>query len=364
MNMYNFRIAGLLLIIILSVTACTSPEEKLSKQEAMEFANEVEKSIARGDAEFLNKGFSEKEFTKRLNLPDGADAKGYAAGILKKLALGSQLTTQLSDKDAFSFIKHYEQEGRHHLIFRVYSDANNSLNYHDYELLKTGGKCKIADVYLYLSGETLAETLGALYNTFDKHTSENNKKMSDEELPEVNDLKRAKELYLKGNYTGAKEVFEQLPAYLRNTKAALLMNTQICAGLGEKEYAAGIEEYRKRYPGAKNINLLMIDGYYMQKDFTKMLGAINSLDSQINKDPFLDYYRYLSYNLLQDDANAEKSLRLLTASMPDFQKGYLELIATSLQSGDKKAVDSLSAIYKRKEKFDKAELERIISLYQ
>lgn len=364
MILQNFRIIWLLLLITAVFTGCTAAEEKLSKKEAMEFAGEVEKSIARGDAEFLNNGFSKKEFIKRLDLPDGADSKGYAAGVLNKLTLGSQLTSQLSDKDAFSFVRHYEQERRHHVIFRVYSSSNNSLNYHDYELVKTGGKCKIADVYFYLSGETLAETLRSLYLVFDKHTSEFNKTMSDEDLPEVNDLKRVKEFLLKGKYTDAKEVFEKLPAYLKNTKSALLMNTQICAGLGEKDYAAAIDEYRTRFPDAKNINLLMIDGYYMQKDFTKMLAAVNSLDSQINKDPLLDYYRYLSYDLLQDEANAERSLRVLTVSMPEFQRGYLELIATMLRSGNTKAADSLTALYKKKAKFDQDELNRVISLYQ
>lgn len=353
-----------LILVAVIYCSCETREEKLTQKEALEFANAIEKSIAKGDGSFLDKAFSKKEFTKRLNLPDGDEARGYATGIMSKLTLGSQITAVLSGRDAFSFIKHYEKEGKHHIIFRIYMDKSGSLNYHDYELLKTNGQCKIADVYIYMSGETMAETLGNLFKTLDKHANETDKSFSDKDMPEVFNLKKAKELMQRGEYAEAKEVFNSLPDYLRNTKPALLMNTQICAGLSNEEYAKAIESYKFRYPGERNISLLMIDGYFIQKDYVKMLGAINALDSQINKDPFLDYYRYLSYNILNDNSRATESLKKLTVSMPGFEKGYLELIATELRTGNKNAADSIAGIYKKKQGFDQESLQRVMQLYE
>ena len=63
-----------------------------------------------------------------------------------------------------------------------------------------------------------------------------------------------------------------------------------------------------------------------------MLAAVNGLDSQINKDPLLDFYRYLSYNLLEDEEKGRVCLNRLLKNMPDFQKGYLELIAVELDA--------------------------------
>ncbi|MFN8252594.1 MAG: hypothetical protein U0V75_12010 [Ferruginibacter sp.] len=353
-----------LVLVVIIYSSCSEKEEKLTQKEALEFATAIEKSIAKGDASFLDKAFSKREFTKRLNLPDGDEARGYATGIMSKLTLGSQLIAALSGRDAFSFIKQYEKDGKHHIIFKIYMDKSGSLNYHDYELLKTNGQCKIADVYIYMSGETMAETLGNLYKTLDKHANETDKSFSDKDMPEVFNLKKAKELMMRGQYAEAKEVFNSLPDYLRNTKPALLMNTQICAGVSNEEYAKAIEAYKFRFPGERNISLLMIDGYYIRKDYLKMLGAINTLDSQINKDPFLDYYRYLGYNILNDDSNALASLQRLIVSMPDFEKGYLELIARDLRTGNRKSADSLAAIYKKKPGFEQEDLQQVLSLYE
>ena len=90
----------------------------------------------------------------------------------------------------------------------------------------------------------------------------------------------------------------------------------------------------------------------------------NSLDSQINKDPLLDYYRYLSYNLLLDNANAKTCLLRLLKNIPEFQKGYQELIAVELEGNNKNEADSLIKIYRGKTKFNQEELDNIIAYYR
>jgi hypothetical protein len=110
--------------------------------------------------------------------------------------------------------------------------------------------------------------------------------------------------------------------------------------------------------------LVMVDGYFLQKEYVKMLAAVNSLDSQINKDPLLDFYRYLSYNLLLDKAKAKTCLVRLLKNMPDFQKGYQELIAVELGDKNKNEADSLIKIYRGKAKFNQGELDNIIAYYR
>jgi len=72
----------------------------------------------------------------------------------------------------------------------------------------------------------------------------------------------------------------------------------------------------------------------------------------------------LSYNLLNDKDSARSSLVRLLKNMPDFQRGYLELLATDLESKNRTEADSLINIYRKKTKFDQDELSNVINYYQ
>lgn len=349
----------LLFFVVVSVvlTACKQKPQQLTDEEAVTFAKAIEKSIKKGDGDFLDHAFDKDAFIDKMKLPTTAEGRGFGKGILEKMNLGNKITSALSDQDNFEFIKHYIKDGKHHVIFRLYNVKESSLNYHDYELIKSHDKCRVADVYIYLSGETLAETMGNLFKTL----YANNNDPDQQGLAGVEDLKEVRTLIQRGKNAEAKKMYEGLPAYLKNTKTILLLNVVICSGLGNEEYNEAIKVFREKFPNEPNMNLMMIDGYFLQKDYVKMLAAINALDSQINKDPLLDFYRYVSYDLLKDKQNARLYLTRLVKNMPDFQKGVQELIAVDLKDKNKAEADSLITIYRKKTRFNQQELTNIIN---
>ncbi len=353
-----------LTILILLLPGCKIQDEKLTREEAMEFAGKMEKAITKGDPGFLDNAFSEKEFSKRVALENSDDANNFVRAALAKFKIGSQLTAMLTDKDDFSLVKYYEKKGKPHLIFRVYLHTSKSLNYHDYELLKQNGELKIADVYIYLSGELLSETCKNLYTTLQNHAESNNSSFTKADMPEVNELPEIKKLFMSGKYTEAKAKLDNLPVYLRKAKTILLMNIQVCSGIDTDHFSKSIEEYVTAYPTAENINFIMIDGYFIQKDYDKVLTAVNKLDSQINKDPFLDYFRYLAYYSLKRNADAKKCIQRLTKAMPEFEDGFIEMFGICLQDGEKEQADSVKAIYRTKRKFNQERLQNLEALYR
>jgi hypothetical protein len=358
-GLFKKIVAGLVITAFL-LFACKQTLQVLTKEEALAFGKAIENSIKKGNGELLDNSFNREEFIKKMNLPNTSESSGFVKGIMQKLTLGSQLVSILKDRDNFEVIKNYVKEGRQHIIFRMYTDKDGSLNYHDYELIKVNGECRIADVYIYMSGETLAETLGNTFNSlFQKSADVEQKKLTG--LAEVKEIKL---LMNKGKNADAKKIYDDLPGYLKKTKMVLLLNILVCSNLTADDYNAAIKSFQEKFPNEPNMNLMMIDGYYLQKDYAKMLAAVNALDAQINKDPLLDYHRYLSYNLLEDEKNSLLCLRRLVKNMPDLQKGYIELIAVNLKNNNKKEADSLIAIYRNKPKFNQEELNTTISYYQ
>lgn len=353
------RYALLFVFLISLFSSCTEPQKPLTTAEAIAFAGEIEASIKKGESAFLDNAFDKDEFIKKIDLGDYTEGKEFSEGVISKLNLGTQLTTILNDQDNFNFIKHYEKDGRHHVVFRLFTTKDGSLNYHDYELIKSGKVCKIADAYIYLSGETLAETMHGMYANLYKKAVKNNNSLGG-----LNDLKEIKDLLNRGKVKEAKDMYEALPASLKKNKTVLLINVFICSRLTEDDYNAAIQEFNRLYPNQPNMNLMMIDGYFIQKDYVKMLGAVNALDAQIDTDPLLDYYRYLSYKLLLKQDSGIICLNRLVKNMPDFQSGYIELISAKLQAGLTPQADSLIKVYRSKPGFKQEDLNELVSLYK
>ncbi|WP_315816696.1 hypothetical protein [Paraflavitalea speifideaquila] len=151
---------------------------------------------------------------------------------------------------------------------------------------------KISDAFIYMTGETLSATLAqsALMMT------ENYDNLTEKDKDRLKNIKRIRQLINQEEYTKAQSLYKELPATLRQSKLFQLMHVQIASGLGNDEYLKAMVGYQQAFPNAPNMYLLMIDAYILKEEHANALESVNQLDSLINKDPFLDYYRGSSTN--------------------------------------------------------------------
>lgn len=347
-----------LLSLSISLNACKESPQKLTENEVIQFAMAIQVSIHQGNAQLLDDAISQDVFLKRLNLPNSPTARGFAKGIMNTAKMGTQIISTLKNFADFEFVKQYQKNGRHHIIYRIFTDEGG-LNYHDYELLKEDGKCKIADVYVYITGENLSETISTMYKTmFPTGTAS-----SDINVDGFKRVKEVKNLMVSGNNTEAKILLDALPPLVKNTKSVMILDVVICANLTPDEYTNAINDFNLQFPNEPNMDLLMLDNYVNKKDYRSLLASVNALDAKINKDPVLDYHRYLSYNLLGKSDSSMVYLLQLVKNKPEFQRGILELIAVYLEEDDKKSSDSLISIYRDTKKFNQKSLHDLLESY-
>ncbi|HLA57843.1 MAG TPA: hypothetical protein VK622_03740, partial [Puia sp.] len=247
-------------LVLIFFCACKEKPEKLNKEEAIDFAKQIERTMKKGDGSLLDKGFDTEEFIDRMNLPDNEEGKGFAKGTAKSLNFGTRIAGEMTDHVNFEFIKHYVKEDKQHVVFRLYDEEEGTLNYQDYELLKKHGKCLIADVYIYLTGETFAETMGNIFKTL-YEGSGNDAVGADKDMEKVGTVKT---LMQSGKVEEAKKTYDLLPAYIKKSKVVKLMYVTLCAALSTEQYESALNEYKEAFPNEPNVNLLMIDGYYAQ----------------------------------------------------------------------------------------------------
>ncbi|MGG9962982.1 hypothetical protein [Ferruginibacter sp. SUN106] len=348
----TIKYVQLLLVVLLVAAGCSRPAKLVTKEDAIAFAKEIELTINKRNSGFLDDAIDKKEFIKRMALPKTSDARGFGNGVMETLKLGSKIVETFNDGDKYTFIKCYETNHVYHIIFRFFREKDAGLNYQDFELVMAGDKCKIADGYMYSTGEMLSETMHQMY-----FATLHNVGQEEEGLKKINEIKT---LYQKGKSSEAKVIYNSLPQYLRKTKMVLLLNVYVSEGLSLAEYDEALKEFRDNFPNERSMNLMMIDGYYMHQDYVKMLAAVNALDVQINKDPLLDYHRFLSYKLLGQKDSSILCIKRLLNNMPDFQRAYIENISFELGKGNSVQADSLIAVYRKKPGFDQQRLNDII----
>lgn len=350
------------LLLLFFATACSEPELPATKEEAAALAKTIESSMGKRNAAKFNEALDATLLKKRIleagnHKLDASIVKGTMEG-LQKGQLGNQIVEALGKSGTYELVKQYEKDKNQHLVFRLYVDSK--LNYHDMEVVKKRDAVKISDVFIYITGENLSTTLAesALLMTG------NLDKLSSKDQDQLNNVMKIKQLMNRGEYQKAKALYKDMPAILKQTKPFRMIYVQIASGLGNDEYLKAMTDYQKAYPDATNVYLLMIDAYILQKEYDKALTAVNQLDSLINKDPFLDYYRGLIYKLAGNKEKQRDHFELLDKHMPAFSDGTLELLITYLEAEETdKAVALVHNRSRNYKKIDQEQRETLYTLY-
>ena len=338
------RILKTIAILVFVISSCKEKVELVTKDEALKMSKNIDSSINFKKPLYFNSLFDATTFTKRVAKYAGETVSNAAVKDVKetmtKMGLGDKIIRSIMDNGTYEFVNHYEKDNIHHLIFRLFS--SEGLNYHDFELIKKGGKVLIADIYVYVTGETLSKTIGDLMLTL---KPENQQK-------EFESIKKIRELVFNNEHQKAKNIYNKLSPELKSQKTVQIMNVIICAQLDESSYIEAIENYKTNFPGEANLYLILVDRYLLKKDYEKSLECVNKVDSLLGKDPFLDYYRALISNTMERPDESRKYLEQLHLNMPGFGSGVLELIANYITAGMNDKAKLLVAEYEKNEKFN------------
>lgn len=336
------RCMFLLLAATLLLAQCKPTEQKVTKEEAAKFAADIEAASVKRRPNLLGSHIILQALTDRMNKEKaiknmGDIEKGMQQG-LKNAELDKNIYGILGKNGTFEKVKLYEKDGAQRVIFRAYGDEG--FNYIDMELTKLNDKVGIADMLMYTSGETISKSMADFVN---KLVNENNDRQTDEAIETMQSVKR---LMAKGNYKQAKRDFDMLPAYIKNTKLSDILGIQIASNLEEEVYLKEIEQFERKYAGEPYLQLLLIDMYFIRKDYDKALSAINQVDSLINKDPFLDFYRGLLYNAKGETDKSIAYHTKVTENLPGFAGAYAELMAHYIEKADKEKAKFYFTKYK------------------
>jgi tetratricopeptide (TPR) repeat protein len=231
------------------------------------------------------------------------------------------------------YINYYQSDNLYTILLRVDSEG---INYFEFELLFENDRVYIIDIFPFITGSYVSETLGQTAQIYlqknnlleDLLTNASDKKKAfTENLPKLNVIR---DHVMKGEYETAREVFNGLPKSVQNHKLFLVTMTSVASELSYDFYLEIIDRYEKYYPDDRSMPLVTIDAYLLRGDYEKAIESIDKLDDAIGGDTFLDVMRGNVYAMSSDTVQAKKFFYSAISRNEYREEAYWRLIEIAL----------------------------------
>lgn len=318
----------------------------VTESEAMTVRATIDRAVVNTDARPLVGLMDTDELAKRV----AKSTNGLSERELRK-ALGdgksmyeffNQFMTAVRSGRTLRFVRAYQEGPVWHLVYRLFGDG---LNYLDWELGRNASGVKVEDIMVYVSGENLSETLASAASP-ESGLLDGNPTLS-------KDIRSLRRLMNEGDYEQAERIYASWPTSSKQHRLIRLIHTQILSGLGkDDEYARELEKLAVDFPESRNVPLLMIDVYFLQKKQDKALEAINRLDKMVGGDPFLEFYRAQVAKERGDTATYYKLVRKAFAAEKDIDAVAIEMMFVSILTNDTAGLEAAETALRGTRSYD------------
>lgn len=329
----------------------------VTESEAMIVRATIDRAITATDAQPLTDLMDRQELARRVaKHATGVSESQIEASLRDDRSMSQlfeQIMTAVRSGKSLKFVRAYPEGNTWHLVYRIFGDG---LNYFDWELIRTGPNVRIADVMVYMSGENLSRTVGETLNPGGALSAG----MRSVIMP---DLRRLRGHLNDGEFEQASRIYDAWPPSVKESRMFRLVHTQILSGLGkDNEYVEELEKLAVDYPDSRNVPLLMIDVYLLQKKYDKALESINRLDKFVGGDPFLDFYRAQLAQERGDTAAYRGLVRNAFAAEKDIDALTIEMMYVSILTGDTSGLDAGENALRNSRNYDPGVRQRLQEL--
>lgn len=158
--------------------------------------------------------------------------------------------------------------------------------------------------------------------------------MDEEAMNTTKSISKIRQLLLEQNYEEAVAELNTIPEKYRKQKLFRLTEIQVMATQEEALYIKSMEDFQRDFPDDPCLSLVMIDHYFLKKDFNHVLKELDNIQKIYGKDYILDYYRANCYFSMGDYKKAAVLFKKVAEAVPDFADTWESLLTTCLEMKD------------------------------
>ncbi|WP_299094936.1 tetratricopeptide repeat protein [Winogradskyella sp.] len=323
-----------------SICSCELLKESKENDEKVSMlAREIEASFHDLSTDGFNKYFDTKSFKQKLINGIDYDAnKSYVKGFLNGVGkAGDKLAEKIVyevENGAYYNIVNYRYsivQKAYYFTFRMYSEETG-INYHDYKVCTDGKNIKVNDIYIYLSGEHLSETLNRIFIMSLEDEKNNTLNSKESTVSSMFKIISAQKLLQSGKYKEAYNMVNSITGPLKKEKFFLLIKALIASSYDDKIYENTLGEFAELYPDDPTLYLKLIDYYFLKENYKMVHIYIDKLMFE-TEDDFLNLMKANAYLLQKDYKNAEKSYHYIKINYPaSFSAHVGEMICLTYQN--------------------------------
>lgn len=245
------------------------------------------------------------------------------------------------------FLRVRERSGRTMALVRILSD--DGFNYLEFYVgRRKSGDLVADDLYAFLSGSTITETMQSLFDA-----------VIEEDQSEIVRFQNIAEKLSSDPAAGIAET-RSMPASIRESKSMQGAIVQAASNLSEQEYKDAIAEYQRLFPNDPSVDLISIDGLFLSERYDEALAAVDRLDKSVDGDEYLNQVR-ASILIAQgkDFKLAATKAKAAIAAEPTLETNYLLWLAAEL--GAQNYSGALDAMTILTEKYEYLYTEALLS---
>jgi len=331
---------------ILVALTCGAGLDEKSGDRYEDLARRIEAVVAKRDGQAFDALLDLEpmlaEATRGLAVSP-ADMEAFKKGFRSSFSLSRHIFDALQKSGTYTLLRLRRVDGRQRAVFRMKGDTG--FNYHEYIFSTGTDELRAQDLYVYMTGELMSQTLRRnAMNGFAGSKGFVAKLLGTdrEYLKNMDKMKAMKEHLDRGEFQEGLAVYAKLPKSLRSEKTYLIARLQLASGSGDNDaYVKAIEDFEKSHPGDPALDLLSIDGFLLKKDYARALASIDRLDERVGGDPYLDVIRANVHIEAGDPAKARECARRALKKDPRIDDALWSLVTLSLHEKDWKETVAL-----------------------
>ena len=362
----SFRFRPLFWLLILTGLAAQplrAAPAGITDEECQAFGTQLAGYFGSGDQELVVRQLDAFAYLDRIAHDFGFDEKemgefrgGALTGMTKNLA------NQFRTFNQAKYLRPQVVDGEKRALVRCINEQG-AVNYFAFVLgRRASGGLKWVDVFIYLTGETMAETARrAVLPLVTASKKSLLAKLAGKDGAYVQNfpkISHAVQTIQQGKYAEALTEFGALPAEVQNERFVLTLRLRAAQAVNETEYLKVITAWEKAHPGDPALDLVSLDGDIMRKDYPKALKRVTALNGRVGGDPYLDFLKGNIQMMAGDNAGARRTARAVLAAEPEILGAWDTLLTVSLN--EKKYADTVAVLGEFHQDHPRADMKTVI----
>lgn len=251
----------------------------------------------------------------------------------------------------YQFLRFRELDGFRTALFRFQlGGEDGGINYHKLMLSKINGQVRIVDIFVYLTGERMSQTLRRAFVLIASQIDQSviSRFLGGSNTDDFKHIVSMNSAVRAGNFQQILALYNQLPDKLKRDKNMLMSRINAASTLmsfddlgnvqNEKPYLDALADFRKFHPNDKALPILMIDYHILSNQLKEALASVDILDKSVGGVPYLLILKADTCRLMEDVDQAKQFLEAAKKADPDMPHVYLAMMDIAFIDGDNDAI--------------------------